>query len=638
VPTIIEHGQQPLLRRKRVTWPHVACLVLLLGFVPLGQSALAQPSSTPSTGTASPSAKERALALAAEQAFASLDYTTAYRSGMQALAINPRNITVRRLTAVSALQLKRYGDCLRLISIMATKDLSSDDVHTLGECAQGLGSFSQPLRRTLEQLRSSSDKGDAANYWLGVAAYRAENYAEAKPFLEAVVVLPARFESQKRFMLERIADVEAAKTPAKPPATDGSDRPDRNDGKRPVAPSPRAVAPKVSEPPRRLAPRLLENGWFGEVSGSTSVGAVAGSIDRVSLRHDSQKAFDADVEAAARETRSVSLGTVSARTGALFGARADLHATALAGYRSGDFVGKRGSEYGVGLGLSASYSPLESSFYTVQNTTMHPAVTAAIAGTGAALRASTHIESRPHSAFGSRIDGYFDRQFNSYGDQFGQLGGRGRVWIQGTHLTLAGEGFWNLLMGPDLVIGGHWNGVGIDLSAQDLGLFSLSAPPGHSLVSYQRSVSIPKSRTKGVFQIMDLDGAYVEANVAPSIQFTQALRSFLWYRFVSGSQRSYRSSVSKAIQVRQDDFEAKASDSQYESNLHDLSVNLDYQGWSWGGLQTGISASYYATRYKLVDLPNNPSSPNVTPFAYAPLLDRGRQNVTLFYIAIQAVF
>ena len=626
---------------------------LILVFIVAGAArGFAQTNVPPSSSSNSPAhattAKERGLALAVEQSYASLDYAGAYRAGLQVLAINPRNITVRRLAAASALALKRYSDCLRLMVVIADKDTSSDDLHTLGECAQGMGSFSHPLKRTFEQGRQSTDRADAANYWLGVAAYRAGDYRAAQSYLNSVVVLPSRFESQKRFMLERIADIDSP-----PPSNTKSKTPEDGDnsGKptRPARPSDRPADPPERTPGGRVdsstmariegVPRRpATNGWFGTFEGTAAVGALAGTIDRVSLLSDDQKAYDNDVEAARKENRNPNTNTIASRNGPLVGLVAQLNIRTATGFRSGDYVGKRGTEYSLGLAFSGTYSPIESNFYAVRDTKMHPAASAALPSQGMGLRAAVSVDSRPNAAFHSRLEGYLDRLASGFDNQYGQLGSRGSVALEGQTVIFGIGGFWNLVMGPDMVIGGHWNGAELEIGLKDLGPFSLRAPPGHSLLSYQISSSIPRSRSKGVFQIMSLDGDFWEFNLAPTVTFSPELQVYAWYRFVSGSKRAYRSSVSKDIQIKQDDYEAKNADSQYESTLHDLSLNVDYAPWTWGGLQAGVVASYAGTRYKLEDIPSNPSSPNASPFSYAALLDRGRQNVTLVYAAIYSQF
>lgn len=617
--------------------------VLLFTALLLGMAVIPGPTRALAQAT---SPKERSLALVAEQAFASLDYTTAYRSGLQVLTLNPRNLAIRRLTAASALQLKRFSDCLRLITVIPEKETSQDDLHTTGECAQGLGNFAPALKRDFEKMRGSSDTADAANYWLGVAAYRSGDYAAAKSSLEAVIVLPARFESQKRFMLERIADYESAKaSPAKPPPAAGTNsssgpslgnktQQNRPEG-RIEGQDRRPARDQVSGKDRlELVPRKApENGWYSLFEGESTLGVAGGALDRVSLAPDAQKAFDQDVEAARSNGGNPDTAKISVRNGTILGVIATLHARAATGYRSGDYVNRRGTEYDLGVTLSGAFSPVESPFFAVKDTKMHPASSAAVPPRGAGLRAHAHMESWLNPAIASRLEVYMDRLASDGSNQYGQFGGRGLAWIEGKHVILGVAGFWNLLMGPDLVVGGHWNGGEFELGFKELGLFRLQAPPGHSLLSYQISSSIPKSRSKGVFQIMSLDGSFWEVNLAPTLTFSPALSTFIWYRFVSGKERAYRSSVSKEIQIKQEDFEAKNPDSQYESVLHDLSINLRYTPWRWGGFHAGLSASYFATRYKLFDIPPNPSSPTAQPFDYSLLLDRGRQNVTLLHVS-----
>jgi hypothetical protein len=592
----------------------------------------------------SASSRERSLALAAEQAFASLDYTSAYRAGVQVLGLNPRNLTIRRLAAASALQLKRFNDCIRLMAAVPPAETSSDDVHTLGECSQGLGTFAPSLLRNFEALKTDPNRSDAAHYWLGVAAYRASNFKLAKGLLDSVVVLPTRLEGPKRFMLERIADVESADQgsqtnrasdqpakPSKPPPDGQQPPPAQLQGDRT---KPGRSNSRIDLIPRRSA----QNGWFSGFGGGAQVGAFGGVIDRVSVLPDAQKDYDRDVEAARAANRNPNPETIETKTGSIVSPLIALNAKVSTGYRTADFVSDRGTQYGLDLMFSGAYSSIESSFYAVHGTKMHPAASAAIHAPGAGLRLSNHIEIRPNPAIGFLVETYIDRLANGLDKQFGQAGGRGKVWLEGEHMVLGATAFWNLLMGPDLVIGSHWNGVELDLSIKEVGMFSLRAPPGHSLASFQVSTSIPKSQTTGVFQLMSLDGRFWEFNVAPTLSFAPWFKTFVWYRLVSGTARAYRSSVSKEIQIRQDDYEAKNPDSQFESTLHDLSVALEYTPWSWGGVVAGISASYFGTRYALDEVPADPTAPDAKPFDYQPLLDRGRQNVTVGFLSLYSRF
>jgi hypothetical protein len=604
--------------------------------------ATSQPVATkPQTQT-----QERTLSLAAEQAFASLDYATAFRAGQQVLSENPKNLAMRRLTASSALQLKKFSDCLKLMAVLTPKESSADDLHLLGECSQGNGSFTTQTIRSFEQSRNAPEKTDAASYWLGVAAYRDGNFVASKRYLDSVAILPARFDEQKKFMLERIADLLRANSPApntpKPTATPAvpsavSDSPPRPNGER------SDKAERGERLPERarldLIPRKkAENGGFSNFEGDAKLGVAAGVLDRVGIGIDEQKAFDKEVETAVREKREVKVSTIQERTGVLFTPLVSLNGKVNTGFRSDDFVGDRGTEYGLGVAFSGSYTTVQSNFYAVQDTRMHPAASVAFPSPGAGIRVSGHIDNRPNPFFRFWLEVFADRLATKFDNQFGQLGAQGRFSLQTRTAYFAVGGFWSLLQGSDMGIGGHWNGFELDAGLSNLGYFGLRAPLGHSLLSYQVSSPIPSSRTTGVFQIVSLEGTYFEVNLAPSIIFSPYFRAMLWYRFVYGRERTYVSSVTKAAQLKKDDLQPAERDSQFDSSLSDFSAAVEYTPWEWGGILGGVTASFYRTIYNLAEVPPNPSANSTSPYLYQPLLDRGKQNFTLGFVSIYTRF
>ncbi len=597
--------------------------------------------------------QERTLSLAAEQAFASLDYATAFRAGQQVLSENPKNLAMRRLTAASALQLKRFADCLKLMGVLTPKETSADDLHLLGECSQGNGSFTSQTIRSFEQSRNAPEKTDAASYWLGFAAYRDGNFVASKRYLDSVAILPARFDEQKKFMLERIADLLRANSPA--PSTPKPTAP--------PAPAAATGAPasvegqprsndklERTEKPERgerlperarldLIPRKkAENGGFSNFEGDAKIGVAAGVLDRVGLGIDEQKAFDKEVETAVREKREVKVSTIQERTGVLFTPLVSLNGKVNTGFRSDDFVGDRGTEYGLGVAFSGSYTTVQSNFYAVQDTRMHPAASVAFPSPGAGIRVSGHIDNRPNPFFRFWLEVFADRLATKFDNQFGQLGAQGRFSLQTRTAYFAVGGFWSLLQGSDMGIGGHWNGFELDAGLSNLGYFGLRAPLGHSLLSYQVSAPIPSSRTTGVFQIVSLEGTYFEVNLAPSIIFSPYFRAMLWYRFVSATERTYIASTTKAAQIAQNDYAVKFPDSQFDSSLSDFSAAVEYTPWDWGGILGGVTASFYRTVYRPDEGPPNSTATSKSPFLYQPLLDRGKQNFTLGFISLYTRF
>jgi hypothetical protein len=597
--------------------------------------------------------QERTLSLAAEQAFASLDYATAFRAGQQVLSENPKNLAMRRLTAASALQLKRFADCLKLMGVLTPKETSADDLHLLGECSQGNGSFTSQTIRSFEQSRNAPEKTDAASYWLGFAAYRDGNFVASKRYLDSVAILPARFDEQKKFMLERIADLLRANSPApntpkpiaSPTPTAPAGAPVSVDGQ------PRSNdKPERIEKPERgerlperarldLIPRKkAENGGFSNFEGDARIGVAAGVLDRVGVGIDDQKAYDKEVEAAVEGGREVKISTVEERTGVLFTPLVLFNGKVSTGYRSDDFVGDRGTEYGLGVAFSGSYTSVQSNFYAVQNTRMHPAASVAFTSAGAGIRVSAHIDNRPNPFFRFWLEAFADRLATKFDNQFGQLGAQGRFSLQTRTAYFAVGGFWSMLQGSDLGIGGHWNGIELDAGLSNLGYFGLRAPLGHSLLSYQVSAPIPSSRTTGVFQIVSLEGAYFEINLAPSIIFSPYFRAMLWYRFVSATERTYIASTTKAAQIAQNDYAVKFPDSQFNSSLSDFSAAVEYTPWDWGGILGGVTASFYRTVYRPNAGPANSTATSRSTYLYQPLLDRGKQNFTLGFISLYTRF
>lgn len=638
---------QGCCRRYRFTaWLFTSLLALIWHHPAHGQQP---PPKTqgPAASAASAAAQEAQLSLLAEQAFVSLDFARAYKLASQALSINPKNLTTRRLAARSALALKKTSQCQRLLLAVSPQLASSDDIHTLGECSEGSSNISEPVVRYIERARKSTDKTDAASFWLGTFAYQKEQYAKASTYLDAVLVLPARFEEKKRFMQDRIADYlkiqeNRRRLQKKTPESEA----EKNRGIETQAP-PGAVAdtekklPKrekdVPEKPRSPQPPALKNGPFYSFAGDASAGLAGGVQDTVSTETGDQEAFDRELRAAAREGRNPNLSTIREESGSLLFPTVRGVAHFQTGYRAGNFVEKDGTEYAGGLLINVAYSGIKVPFYTLKDTRAHPSSSALHNPSGAGARLHGRIDFQPNPFFSIKSQLYIDRLISAYDVQYGQTGGDTEVRLSSGSFYLALRGFWSFLQGEDLAMGGDWNGFELDAGLIDLGFFSIQAPRGHALFAYQVSAARNDSPTTGVHQVVATEGEFFEFNFAPAFTFLDRFKAMFWYRYVTGTGRSYRSSVTRSEQDKSGDLRAKFPDAEYESQLSDWYAAIEYNPWAWGGIVAGLGASFYTTVF--TEETAIATAPNaVTTYSYQPLLDAGKRNLTFGFVEFQARF
>lgn len=601
------------------------CAILAAGLLTAlfcNQAAWAQPappSSPASSG--STAAREAQLSLLAEQAFVSLDYARAYKWATQSLSINPRNITMRRLAARSALALKKYSECQRLMLAVNPVAANADDIHTLGECSEASSQVDETVVRYIERAGKSADKTDAASFWLGTFAYQSEQYAKAEPYLEAVVVLPARFEEKKRFMQARITDYLAIQ-----------------DNRRRLVKKPQSsAATPRRDTPRRETQKAEANGSFFSFSGQAVAGLAGGVQDTVPTETGEQAAFDTELRDAAQENRNPNLSTKREKSGSLVFPTVRGSAHFRTGYRAGNFVASNGTEYAGGMIINAAYSGIKVPFYTLHETRSHPSSSALHNPSGAGARLYGSIDFQPNPFFAVRSELYLDRLLSAYENQYGQIGGDAQAKLSSGSFYLALGAFWSFLQGDDFALGGDWNGFSLDAGLINLGFFSIQAPKGHSLFVYHVSAARNDSPTTGVHQMVATEGDFFEFNFAPSFAILDSFRALFWYRYVTGTGRSYRSSLTRAEQERSGDLRAKLPDAEYESSLSDWYAAIEYNPWEWGGIVAGLGASFYSTLF--TEETSIATAPNrVTAFSYQPLLDSGKRNITFGFIEFQSRF
>lgn len=605
-----------------------------------------QPKATPPVAsTTSAAAQEAQLSLLAEQAFVSLDYARAYKLASQALSINPKNLTTRRLAARSALALKKTVQCQRLLLAISPQVASSDDIHTLGECSEGSSNISELIVRYIDLARRIPDKADAASFWLGTFAYQREQYAKASTYLDAVVIVPARFDEKKRFMQDRIADylriqesrrrMQTESSQAGTETMSGMDSksqtPSAADTERKSLKREVKMTEKITKP-RRAA---TKNGSFYSFEGGVSAGLAGGVQDTVSTETGEQEEFDREIRNAAQERRNPNLSAIQETSGSLLFPTIRAVTHFQTGYRAGNFVEQNGTEYAGGLRINVAYSGIKVPFYTLKDTRAHPSSSALQNPSGAGGRLYGHFDFQPNPFFSFRSELYIDRLIAAYDVQYGQTGGDSEVRLSSGSFYLALRGFWSFLQGEDLAMGGDWNGFELDAGLVDLGFFSIKAPRGHSLLAYHVSAARNDSPTRGVHQIVATEGEFFEFNFAPAFTLGDQFKAIFWYRYVAGSGRSYRSSVTRAEQDKSGDLRAKFPDAEYDSQLSDWFAAIEYHPWTWGGIVAGLGASFYTTLF--TEETAIATSPNaVTTYSYQPLLDAGKNNITFGFIEFQA--
>jgi len=506
--------------------------------------------------------------VAAQQAFARLDYQNAYKSALEALRTTPRNLEARRIAAKSAKELARNAECLKLMQPVPVASATTDDVGLVGECG-ALSAYTPWSLTFLQQSTSNSNNQDAANFWLGKFYYRKGDYSRAESFLAPVTVLPARLEKERAFMLERSRDVLKAQEPtpesdsepasvskeqgtsplpADAPPASSATAPTMGAGSRK---SPAASPSTTKQPvPTQSAPAkqsaasrgsLRKNPTAGGYVETTAYGALGVGVKRGSSVYfdppEEQKAYDDAIN----KTGATGNATdkVNTRSDNAVEPYADAVVTVQAGFASALGSGGQQSRFGLEVRAGGTGARQKLPFYSLAGESELPQYALRSLNSGWKISVGPFAEIATNRNFS--VGGKLGLSIigPSFTGMLGSVDASGWAKLEFDAFEVRPVGRFSVLTGKDNKQGAWLQSYGIDARVTRWGVFGFGAPEDHPLL---RWTSIYPKGSENIVLFTQLEGNFLEFNLAPRLFLGEQFNLLIWYRYVSGSRRSYVSS------------------------------------------------------------------------------------------------
>lgn len=489
----------------------------------------------------------------AQQAFTRLDYTNAYKYASETLKREPQNHEARRIASKAAKELERYSDCLRIMGGLPVTSVTADDVNLVGECSSA-SSYTPWTLNFLKQNSGIVANRDMANFWLGRYHYKRSEYTRAQQLLSPIVVLPARLEKDRLFMLSRIKEVlKASETaaPAAVPTAVATQTPFFQPTPVPIVilPVPPPYVPYQPPPPPmprphtealNTAPEEPSNFLSGINFYARGILYSSQGIE-MPLDPDSGEARSYD-ELAQGDGSNLDINDVKITEpeNAQIG---EFSTIGYLGYRFGDassFFSDLTLNAGLGLTARNYRENVKAVFYTLPGDFREPHVFlyGEERGFGMFVEPSLMLHFTKDYGIGgfARFAKNFP-DFKSKGISLEQkFGGRGVANYEMFHAQ-AGLTYTRFLESDGIEVfsgSDYW----ADFSTDKIWYLSLRAPKDTPLFRYsfrtQKDVL-----TKYAVEYTTSDGTFLALNIVPRFHFQNAINAFAWLRYAKGYNRKF---------------------------------------------------------------------------------------------------
>ena len=583
----------------------------------------------------------------AQQAFARFDYTSALKFAVETLAGNPQNSDARRIAAKSAKELRKPGDCLKLMSDAPLANIVSDDMNIVGECAS-LSNFSPWALNFLQRNSASDNNKDSANYWLGWYYYSRGDYPKAEKLLSNIALLPERFEKDRQFKLGRIRDITRASASGstQPPPIQPQQIPQKKSDETSLSTQKTPRRTPVNKPVTQRDHNLITPGWFALTLGGGEIGVAVARGKAIKIGPNDQLDYETELNKPGGTFASASPAVKSSVTSVddLF---ADVKISEQIGYLTNASDKGIQTKIALDLGVAATQSKNYSVFYIplAENSRASESARQASKGWGALsnlnldLALNHNFSLLSKAGYGIYTPALSDAQSVLRLDVGAKLN-FDEYEIKGAYRVEKENGKDNLTAGYNAQ-------YSFDLSISRLSFFSFFAPPGYSLFRYTKSQpveSTAKASSSIVLYEMH-EGYFWEMNFAPRVNIGDALSFMTWYRYVSGTNRSYvsgktatavRDAAQKTGSYRtfrpSAEFESVSSDLTLEANWNFLKSSFLNPNVFLMDLSTGIVLTRKSTRYIESKIPS------INGLPYSALIDKGAENSTRYYGSLRFHF
>lgn len=587
--------------------------------------------------------------VAAQQAMARLDYAQAYRFALEALRSDPKNLEVRRIAARSAKEMQRPSDCLRLMQPVPASAANIDDVGLVGDCASS-SQFTSWSLAFLQQSTLQTANADMANFWLGKFYYRRGDYARADGFLAKVTVLPARLEKDRQFMIERSREVLKAQR-AQTSTTDGN----------PSGDSPR----DSSRPEQRDVTRALPRDSSAEGRPPAAGAATSQTLSaarKVALRHSSPEGTFVRPVAEARAGFGLYKGTITnlspeAQEGydkaivsgkpeqavpAIKEQRADLNDVSVDAVVGGAFgfqsaLSPGGGQWriGVDVRVGATQSGRELPVYALLGDSL-PAqysVRTPHGGWGLSIAPLMDLATNRNFSLGAKV--LVGTSAARRASRLARTEGSGYARVEFDQIDVRTGGSFGWLLGSDNKQGAQVMSFDFDGRVVRYRLLGFGAPEGYPLFRYSRLVP---TGSNAVSLFTQLEGDFLELNIAPRVFVGEQFSALFWYRYVAASRQSFvGKNLFDAVEAQgksKGNWDPPRPTAEYTSASQDVVFEIEWWPQSWVSSAAGVLVRKSVTQYN--DKTTLVSPNGIDSFSYAGLLDRAGESWSRYFIEVRA--
>lgn len=539
-----------------------------------------------------PAAPKNDSWVAAQQAFARLDYQTAYRLSQDVASRNPRNFEARRMAAKSARELEKYGECLNLASGLPPASVTNDDVGLVGECAWS-SQFPAWVLTFLQQNMAVVEHRDMAQYWLGKYHYRRSEYTKADGYLTPIAALPARLEKDRQFMLSRIHELGIQGS--------SSTQPTNPNTQPAIAPTPSQPLNPANLPVRRDVPfyqRLASSteGWFltPDLRVRSYFSASQGKNVPIDPEHQVDyeqklKTTPPDEEGAEKVLEKSDNPSLN-RFGAL------LNLGVMAGYRTAALETNQYFQAAIVANAGVNGANWNDGYFTFADELPYAQQPLWVANKGYGVRGGVALDASLNKNFSASAKATIARVYPAFKSQavaFVQDYG-GEAKFQSKYVNVRAGGDYKRLASKHgrtmlTVIDGY-----ADIEATTPFYVGFRNFERYPLFRYSMQSSI-NSFTDEILFFSQMGGSFLEFNITPRAQLNTASSIFFWLRLVNESDLTYYS-PSKAtsasdLELKFGSEELLRPSAKYNATRTEMSAGYEWQQQNRINVISGLTLS-----------------------------------------------
>jgi hypothetical protein len=285
---------------------------------------------------------------------------------------------------------------------------------------------------------------------------------------------------------------------------------------------------------------------------------------------------------------------------------------------------------GVEARAAATHSARELPVYAAPGDSLPPSFSVRTPHKGWALALAPFLDIAANRNFSGGARGGATLSGPAFKGTLGRYegGGFGRVEFDQYEIRAGGTLAW--LTGGNGALGARQAIFDLDIRLGRLGPVGFGAPDGHPLFRFTQSTPTGSS---SVVLYTEMEGRFMEFNLAPRLFLGEAAAITLWYRFVSASKRSYVSPTlartSETELEKAGTWAAIRPNAEFSSASNDLTLEGEWFIARALSVAGGALVRKATARY---------NEAIIDSYNYADLLDRGGESWTRYFLEVRSSF